>query len=190
MTARVLRVSGAIVECHKEWERTNHLKGAAGKATLDSLLLTKDHIDTLQEIIDFLEPAVEFTHWAGNLASPTIFLIYPRIHSMLPPAETFSTKAVRDLHDNMSKFIEDAWPLESMPKAMLLAVFLNSAIASDPLFWMKNLFRWQNPLRQVQGDRNRSRVRVLGYGAQSQDREGQVGGKQGGEGKQAIGGQR
>jgi hypothetical protein len=53
---------------------------------------------------------------------------------MLPPAETFSTKAVPDLHDNMSKFIEDAWPLKSMPKAMLLAVFLNPAIASDPLF--------------------------------------------------------
>lgn len=89
MAARVLRVLGAIVECHKELERTNHLNGAAGKATLDSLPLTKDHIDTLQEITDFLKPATESTRWAGNLASPTISLMYPRIHSMLPPRKRF-----------------------------------------------------------------------------------------------------
>lgn len=138
MAARVLKVSGAIVECHKELESTNHLKGAAGKVTLESLLLTKDHVDTLQEVIDFLGPAADFTHWAGNLASPTISSIYSRVYSMLPPAEIFATKAVRDLHANMSKFIEDAWPLETMPKAMLLAVFLNPAIASDPLFRTKS----------------------------------------------------
>jgi hypothetical protein len=37
----------------------------------------------------------------------------------------------------MFKFIEDAWPLKSMPKAKLLAVFLNPAIALDPVFRMK-----------------------------------------------------
>jgi len=38
----------------------------------------------------------------------------------------------------MSKFIADAWLPEMMPIAMLLAVFLNPAIGSDPLFKTRN----------------------------------------------------
>lgn len=50
---------------------------------------------------------------------------------MLPALESFATTEARELHGNLKELLQDMWSFDDIPDAMLVAIYLNPACASQ-----------------------------------------------------------
>lgn len=130
MASRVLRIIDAIPLAHNNMPSATSMDQSKCRE-LGELLLNNNEIKALQELITLLEPAATFTHWAGGTTNPTISQVYPQIHSMLPALESFTTAQARGLHGNLDALLKDLWSFDDIPDAMLVAIYLNPACASQ-----------------------------------------------------------
>ncbi|KAF9580974.1 hypothetical protein BGW38_002179, partial [Lunasporangiospora selenospora] len=122
----------AIKATHRamiEGSRDEKAKGAE----LGKMLLDDHEVDTLREFVSLLQPAANFTHWAGSVQNPTVSQLYPKLYSLLPEVTSFATEAVRTLHGLLERRIKESWALKEIPDAVLVAFFLNPAQHSHKL---------------------------------------------------------
>lgn len=130
MAARVHKLMPAILASIRELEEgSKDLKDKA-KALRD-VVLCDDEIDALGEMLTLLQPAANFTHWAGSATRPTLSHVYARVYSLLPPVESLTTPQAQALHASLSSQIKESWPLTDIPDAILLAIYFNPACASS-----------------------------------------------------------
>lgn len=58
--------------------------------------------------------------------------MYSRVFDMLPPLDRITTNLAKAFHRCFDELITENWPLDKIPDAVLLAIYLNPACASSP----------------------------------------------------------
>ncbi|GJJ75808.1 hypothetical protein EMPS_08166 [Entomortierella parvispora] len=130
MSARVHKLLPAITASLCDLESgTRDLKMKANE--LREVMLCDDEAVALGEMLALLQPAADFTHWAGHASKPTLSHVYARAYSILPAVESFTTPQARALHRSLDYQIKESWPLTNVPDAILLAIYFNPACASS-----------------------------------------------------------
>ena len=83
-------------------------------------------------MLALLQPAANFTDWAGSATKPTLSHIYTHAYSILPPLDMLNTTQAKALHKGLEAQIKESWPLALIEDHKLLAIYLNPAcVASD-----------------------------------------------------------
>jgi len=130
MSARVHKLMPAIESSLDDLDSgPRDLKEKAKE--LHEAILRDDEVDALGEMLTLLQPAADFTHWAGHAARPTLSQVYGRVYSLLPALESLTTPQAKALHRSLDSQIKESWPLTDIPDAILLAIYFNSVCASS-----------------------------------------------------------
>lgn len=126
-----MQILSAIKAVHRELAASPQSDIWDMARELGACLLTEEEALVMKEMLDLLEPAVAFTHWAGSAVKPTLSHIYRRAYELLPSIDSVQTVLGRTLHGSLQALINEYWPLGSIPEAMLLAIFFNPACVTD-----------------------------------------------------------
>jgi hypothetical protein len=101
-------------------------------------MLSAEEFDVLEEIIELLRPAAEFTHWVGGSDYSTISQVYEKVHRLLPPVTTLQTEDAQQMHMHLKHLIDSAWPLDNISDAMLVAMYFNPGCAESEIWAQEN----------------------------------------------------
>jgi hypothetical protein len=129
MALRVLRIIDAINTTFSMLDKGPRSE----KAKIADLPLSDQEKSALDEVLRVLKPMAEFTHWAGQNESLTIAQMYPKILDMISRPHTSNTEQAQVLRRKLDELLMESWPIESIPDAVLLAMFFNPACASLPI---------------------------------------------------------
>ncbi|KAF9150578.1 hypothetical protein BGX20_005640, partial [Mortierella sp. AD010] len=99
-------------------------------------MLDEDDISILKEVLALLGSAKTFTERASSDAMPFISQLYPTIWEMREriASQTTTFPAVEEFQRIFNDQMTKRWTIESMPEGVLIATFLNPALAAHLFF--------------------------------------------------------